>query len=88
MARNWAYLYIFIHSSILEKYIVLAIVLKPSGSHSGQLVKGIKQSAYIVCQARAWYISKRRFNRPALGKISTNITSKPPRAPHINYICN
>ena len=81
-------MHIFIYSSVPGKYIVLATVLKPSGSHSGQLVKGTKQSAYMACQAGARYASKHRFDRPALGKISTNITSKPPRAPRTNYIYN
>jgi len=53
MARNQAHLHIFTHGSILGKRIVLATVLKPSGSHSGQLVKGTKQSACIACQAGA-----------------------------------
>jgi len=88
MARNRAHLHIFTHSSVLGKRTVLATVLKPSGSHSGQLVKGTKQSTYMACQAGARYASKRRFNRPALGKISTNIASKPPKAPRTNYICN
>ena len=88
MARNRAHLHIFTYSSVPGKRTVLATVLKPSGSHSGQLVKGTKQSACMACQAGAQYASKRRFDRPALGEISTNIASKPPRAPRTNYVCD
>jgi len=35
MARNRAYLHIFIYGSVPGKCTVLAMVLKPSGSYSG-----------------------------------------------------
>ena len=53
MARNRAHLHIFTHGSVPGKHIVLATVLKPFSSHSGQLIKGTKQSACMACQAGA-----------------------------------
>jgi hypothetical protein len=92
MAKNRAHLYISAHGGPPGSRTVLATVLKlarndANTSHSGQLVKGTKQSYCKACQARARYASKRPIEaRLALGEISTN--TRPPRASRTNYICN